>query len=227
MLTDTQVRGAKPGKRPRRFGDGHGLYLRVDATGGRYWRFNYRFSGKQKTLALGVYPEVSLAKARLRLCKARELLADGIDPSARKKESSKTFEAVAREWHARWSAQLHSRHAQYVLKRLEEDVFPWIGTQLPSAIPTSAFRDVVQKIEARGALEIARRGSGLGVTRWIIERTIAWLHQFRRLRLRYERLPEIHEAFLKPGRAVTEQRARLLTHPPAVEELRRVLTYPQ
>ena len=157
MLTDTQVRGAKPGKRPRRFGDGHGLYLQVDATGGRYWRFNYRFNGKQKTLALGVYPAVSLAKARLRLCEARELLADGIDPSARKKEISKTFEAVAREWHARWSARLHSRHAHYVLKRLEEDVFPWIGTQRPSEIPTSAFRNVVQKIEARGALEIARR----------------------------------------------------------------------
>ncbi|HEY5559113.1 MAG TPA: Arm DNA-binding domain-containing protein, partial [Steroidobacteraceae bacterium] len=63
MLTDTQVRGAKPGERARRIADRDGLYLQVDPRGGRYWRFNYRFSGKQKTLALGVYPDVSLAKA--------------------------------------------------------------------------------------------------------------------------------------------------------------------
>lgn len=157
MLTDTQVRGAKSGERARRIADRDGLYLQVDPRGGRYWRFNYRFSGKQKTLALGVYPDVSLAKARVRLGEARELLADGIDPSARKKEVTKTFEAVAREWHARWSALLLSRYADYVLKRLEADVFPSIGRMSPTEIPTSAFRDLVKKIEARGALEIARR----------------------------------------------------------------------
>lgn len=157
MLTDTQVRGAKPGERARRITDRDGLYLQVDPRGGRYWRFNYRFSGKQKTLALGVYPDVSLAKARVRLGEARELLADGIDPSARKKEVTKTFEAVAREWHARWSAHLLGRYADYVLKRLEADVFPSIGRMSPAEIPTSAFRDLVKKIEARGALEIARR----------------------------------------------------------------------
>ena len=157
MLTDTQVRGAKSGERARRIADRDGLYLQVDPRGGRYWRFNYRFSGKQKTLALGVYPDVSLAKARVRLGEARELLADGIDPSARKKEVTKTFEAVAREWHARWSAHLLGRYADYVLKRLEADVFPSIGRMSPAEIPTSAFRDLVKKIEARGALEIARR----------------------------------------------------------------------
>ena len=157
MLTDTQVRGAKPGERARRIADRDGLYLQVDPRGGRYWRFNYRFSGKQKTLALGVYPDVSLAKARVRLGEARELLADGIDPSARKKEVTKTFEAVARESHARWSAHLLGRYADYVLKRLEADVFPSIGRMSPAEIPTSAFRDLVKKIEARGALEIARR----------------------------------------------------------------------
>ena len=157
MLTDAQVRGAKPGERPRRIADQHGLYLQVDPRGGRYWRFNYRFNGKQKTLALGVYPDVSLAKARLRLSEARELLADSVDPSARKKEVDKTFEAVAREWHARWSAHLHGRYAHYVLRRLEEDVFPSIGGLAPAEISTSAFRGVVAKVEARGAPEIARR----------------------------------------------------------------------
>ncbi len=157
MLTDTQVRGAKPGERPRRITDRYGLYLQVDPSGGRYWRFNYRCRGRQKTLALGVYPDVSLAMARLRLCEARALLADGVDPSARKKEVSKSFEAVAREWHAHWSAHRHGRYALDVLKRLEADAFPWIGAHMPTEIPSSAFRDIVTKIEARGALEIARR----------------------------------------------------------------------
>ncbi len=157
MLTDTQVRAARPGLRVRRLSDGNGLYLRIEPSGGRYWRFNYRFCGKQKTLALGVYPDVSLAKARERLGDARELLADGVDPAAKKRAVGKTFEIVAREWHARWSVHRHGRYAHYVLKRLEVDVFPAIGALLPAEIPTSAFRDVVKKIEARGALEIARR----------------------------------------------------------------------
>ncbi len=157
MLTDTQVRATKPGERLRRLTDRDGLYLQIEPPGGRYWRFNYRFNGKQKTLALGVYPDVSLGKARQRLREARELLADGLDPAIRKKATGKTFEAVAREWHARWSASLKGRYADYVLARLEADVFPVIGDELPSEIPTSAFRDVAQKIEARGAHEIARR----------------------------------------------------------------------
>lgn len=157
MLTDSRIRAAKPGSRPRRLWDGNGLFLKMMSNGGRYWRFNYKFDGKQKTLALGVYPEVSLAKARERLADAREQLADGLDPAVKKRTASKSFEAVAREWHKRWSVHRHGGYAHYVLKRLEEDVFPAIGARLPSEIPTSAFRDVVKKIEARGALEIARR----------------------------------------------------------------------
>lgn len=157
MLTDSRIRAAKPGSRPRSLSDGNGLLLKILPSGGRYWRFNYRFNGKQKTLALGVYPDVSLAKARERLYSARDLIADGIDPAARKRAVGKTFEIVAREWHARWSAHRHARYAHYVLRRLEEDVFPSIGARVPTEIPTSAFRDVVKRIEARGALEIARR----------------------------------------------------------------------
>lgn len=157
MLTDARIRAARPGSRPRRLWDGNGLFLKMMTNGGRYWRLNYQFDGKQKTLALGVYPEVSLAKARERLADAREQLADGLDPAVKKRTASKSFEAVAREWHKRWSAHRHGGYAHYVLKRLEEDVFPAIGARLPSEIPTSAFRDVVKEIEARGALEIARR----------------------------------------------------------------------
>lgn len=157
MLTDTQARATKPGERTRRLADRDGLYLQIEPSGGRYWRFNYRFNGKQKTLALGVYPDVSLVKARQRLREARDHLADGLDPSARRKAVGKTFETVAREWHVLWSSYRHVRYALSVLNRLETDVFPWIGAQLPSEIPTSAFRDIVTKIEVRGAHEIARR----------------------------------------------------------------------
>ncbi len=80
MLTDMQVRSAKPSERPRKLFDARGLYLHVMPKGGRYWRFSYRFHGKPKTLALGVYPDVSLAKARARHQEAREQLADGLDP---------------------------------------------------------------------------------------------------------------------------------------------------
>ena len=91
MLTDTQIRRAKPSDSPRKLFDGRGLYLHVMPNGGRYWRFNYRSNGKQKTLALGVYPDVSLAKARARHEEAREQLADGIDPSTEKQTSGKTY----------------------------------------------------------------------------------------------------------------------------------------
>jgi integrase len=100
---------------------------------------------------------VGLAKARERHLRARQLLADGVDPSAERRAAGKTFEAVAREWHAHWKAERHQRHAHYVLKRLETDVFPEVGSQPLSEIPTSAFRDAVQKIEQRGATDIAKR----------------------------------------------------------------------
>lgn len=157
MLTDTQVRSAKPSASARKLFDHGGLYLLVKPNGGRYWRYNYRFSGKEKTLALGVYPDVSLAKARTRHFEARQLLADGVDPSAEKQISGKTFETVAREWYAHWMTGRNERHAHYVLKRLEADVFPEIGARPVSELPTSAFRDAVQKIERRGALDIAKR----------------------------------------------------------------------
>jgi integrase len=157
MLTDTQVRGAKAVGRPRKLFDSGGLYLHVMPNGGRYWRFNYRFQGKGKTLALGTYPDVLLAKARERHAEARRLLAEGIDPAAEKQISVRTFESVARAWYERWKVGRHHQYAFYVLKRLETDIFPLIGTQPVSEVPASAFREAVQKIEQRGAAEIAKR----------------------------------------------------------------------
>ncbi len=157
MLTDSQVRSVKPSDRPRKLKDSRGLYLQVMPKGGRYWRFNYRFEGKQKTLALGTYPDVSLVKARSRLQEARERLADGIDPAADKQATNKPFESVAREWYARWKAGRNERHTVYVLRRLEVDVFPQIGTRQVPGLSASDFRDVAQRIERRGAMDIARR----------------------------------------------------------------------
>lgn len=157
MLTETQVRTAKPGNCARKLFDARGLYLHVMPNGGKYWRFNFRFKGKYKTLSLGVYPDVPLAKARDRHQKARQLLADKVDPCVEKKASSYTFETVAREWHEHWKASRHERHAHYVLKRLETDVFPAIGSLPLEDLQASDFRDAVLKIERRGALDIAKR----------------------------------------------------------------------
>jgi integrase len=157
MLTDSLARSAKPSDRIRKLSDGGGLHLLVAPNGGRYWRYSYRYKGKQKTVALGVYPDVGLAKARQRHREARLLLVDGVDPAAEKQTSGKTFEVIAREWHDHWKADRHERHAHYVLKRLEADIFPEIGSLPLSDIPASSFRNAVQKIEKRGAVDIAKR----------------------------------------------------------------------
>ena len=157
MLTDAQIRSPRRAQKPWKVADGGGLHLLVAPNGGRYWRYSYRFNGKQKTLALGVYPDVTLAMARTRHQHARQHLADGIGPGAERETSEKNFEAVAREWHVHWKANRHQRHAYYVLRRLEADVFPEIGLMRLSDLTTADFRDAVRKIEARGALDIARR----------------------------------------------------------------------
>lgn len=157
MLTDSQVRSAKPSERPRKLADSYGLYLCVMPNGGRYWRFDYRFSGRRKTLALGIYPDVALGRARERHQEARRQLAEGVDPAVAKQASVTTFETVARLWYARWKVGRNPQYAFYVLKRLETDIFPEFGSRPVSEIPTSVFREAVQKIERRGALEIAKR----------------------------------------------------------------------
>ena len=120
-------------------------------------QYNYRFNGKQKTLALGVYPDVTLAMARSRHQRARQLLADAIDPGAERETSEKTFEVVARDWHTHWKANRHERHAYHVLRRLEADIFPEFGASRLSDLTTVHFRDAVRNVEQRGALDIARR----------------------------------------------------------------------
>src|SRR5262245_40189342 len=117
-LTDTAIRGAKPGSKPVKLFDGGGLYLEVSPAGGKWWRLKYRFGGKEKRLSLGVYPDVSLRSARDRRDESRKLLASGIDPSenrkamksARAERAANSFEMVAREWFAKYSANWVVNH---------------------------------------------------------------------------------------------------------------------
>lgn len=157
MLTDTRVRGVKSTRRPQKLTDARGLYLLVTPSGGKYWRYDYSFNGKRKTLAFGVYPDVGLGKARERHHGARQQLAEGIDPGVVQQSVNQDFEAVARAWLAHWRTGRSERYVGYVIARLESDVFPQIGSKSISELATSDFRDVARNIERRGASEIARR----------------------------------------------------------------------
>ena len=145
--------------------DGGGMYLLVNA-GGKYWRMDYRIADKRKTLALGVYPAVSLLKARQRRDKARELLADGIDPNAAKQDekqakataAANTFESVARDWLVKTAPARAAITQEKVTTWLERDAFPFIGKMPISTIgPRDVLDKVVRKIEARGAIDTAHR----------------------------------------------------------------------
>ncbi len=165
-LTDTFVKnckhsGAQAGDKHQ---DAQALHLLVKAAG-KYWRMNYRFQGKQKTLALGTYPEVSLAKARARRDKARELLAEGVDPSAAKKEekaanlatAANTFEVVAREWLEKTKADRMASTNGKVTTWLEKDVFPYIGKMPISTIRPLDVLGALRHMEGRGALDSVQR----------------------------------------------------------------------
>jgi integrase len=168
-LTDTFIRQAKysGAKAGDKHSDGGGLYLLVNAAG-KYWRMNYRFLGKQKTLSLGVYPAVSLANARKGREQARELLAAGKDPSAEKQDVAReamraagaTFEAAARDWfEATKSKRAETTHAQ-VVRWFEVDVFPHIGQTPIHLLRPRDILDVMKKMQARGVRETAHRVLG-------------------------------------------------------------------
>ena len=165
MLTDTAIRKAKPAEKPYKMPDGGGLYLQVTPSGGRLWRVNYRFAGKYKTLALGVYPDVPLARAREKRDEARQALADGIDPAGAKQEKKRAakiahannFEAVARAWYAIAYQGKAETTREKVMARLENDVFPAIGALPVSSITAPQVKDLVQAVAQRGAVDLARR----------------------------------------------------------------------
>jgi integrase len=164
-LSDAQVSKAKPTDKEFKLSDGGGLHLLVTTTGGKLWRLQYRINGKQKLLALGRYPEITLANARKRREDARTLLANGQDPSEAKKAAKKaaaikeasSFELIAREWFSKNKPVWSPGHALTVICRLEKDVFPAIGNKPVSEITASDVRTMLLKIEARGAAETALR----------------------------------------------------------------------
>jgi integrase len=164
-LTDTRIRNAKPKSKPYKLSDGAGMYLLVKPDGARYWRLDYRFAGKRRTLALGIYPIVSLANARSRREDARALLAKEIDPGVAKKASKRiakltsenTFEAIAREWIANQRSRLAARYSALLLARLEADIFPQIGSRPINEIDAAELLEMLRKVEKRGVIETARR----------------------------------------------------------------------
>ena len=164
-LSDRAIRNQKPGPRPRKVADGQGLYLLVQPNGALLWRLKYRLGGREKLLALGAYPEVTLARAREKRLEARRLLDAGTDPAEEKraaklvagKASDETFERIAREWLEKESSSWVASHGERIKRRLERDVFPHIGRRPIGEIKAPAVLDVVQRIVARGAVETAHR----------------------------------------------------------------------
>lgn len=165
MLTDTKVRTAKPRPKPYKLADANRLFLLVAPGGGKLWRWNYTFDGKNKTMAFGAYPLVSLADARAKRDEAFTILCEGRDPGVVRKlkieanleASRQTFERVAREWHGNAKAQWATIHANDIIRSLERDVFPTIGALPISQLTPSLILGALREIETRGAIETAKR----------------------------------------------------------------------
>jgi integrase len=164
-LSDIQVRNAKPKAQDYKLMDGFGLYLLVTPTGGKLWRFDYRYNDKRKVIAIGVYPSITLSDARKRREDAKKLLANGVDPSEIKKaqkaatvaETENGFEVVAREWHGKFAVTWSESHAETTLRRLQSDVFPVMGDNPVGEIKAPTVLAMLRRIESRGALETAHR----------------------------------------------------------------------
>lgn len=164
-LSDTAIRSARPGARPVKLSDGGGLYLLLTPTGSRLWRMKYRFAGKEKLLALGTYPTVTLKDARDRREEARKKLAAGYDPSearkaqkrADKDKAANSFEVVAREWFQLTKVKWEAEYAKLIMHRLERDMFPFLAKRPINEITAVELLAALRKIEKRGAVDTAHR----------------------------------------------------------------------
>jgi len=164
-LTDARIRGLKATGASVKVSDGGGLYLMVTPQGSKLWRLAYRFAGKQKTLAIGVYPTVSLVDARLARETAKKALADGVDPGEEKKAKKRernaavenTFQAVAERWYAARKVRWTTPYGDRLWKRLEEFVFPELGDRPVIEIEPPELLKALRKVEARGTLELSHR----------------------------------------------------------------------
>ncbi|OQS34140.1 tyrosine-type recombinase/integrase [Chromobacterium haemolyticum] len=166
-LTDAAIKNAKPREDGKhlKLTDGQGLSLWIMPTGAKYWRLKYRINGKEKLLALGVYPEVSLKEARLKRDDARKQIADGEDPASIRKmdkviklaAASNTFEAIALEWHQRESHEWSVAHSERVLSAMKSHIFPYIGDRPISEIRPLELLEVLRKVESAGNIDTTKR----------------------------------------------------------------------
>jgi integrase len=164
-LTVVQVKNAKPREKAYKLADERGLYLLVNPNGSKLWKLKYRFAGIEKKLSLGAFPEVTLADARDRREDAKKQLNNNIDPGVLKnsiKRSKKlaaenSFEAIAREWHAKFNAKWTKNHGERILIRLEQNIFPWIGRRPIMEVTAPELLSALRRVEARGAVETAHR----------------------------------------------------------------------
>jgi integrase len=164
-LSDPKIKKAKPQQKPITLFDGGGLFLLVTPTGGKLWRFKYRFANKEKMLSLGSYPEISMTAARRKREEARSLVANGIDPGEVRKAQKAAgiavtengFEVVAREWHGKFYHRWTPGHAQKLMRRLEVDVFPWVGKRPIGEVKAPELLSVLRRVESRGTLDTAHR----------------------------------------------------------------------
>ena len=165
MLTDTVIRNTKPSEKTRRLYDEGRLYLEVSPAGGKLWHLKYRFGSKEKLLALGKYPEVSLKEPHER---RNEALANGVDPGAVRKAQKQarhdrdvnSSETIAREWFAQWKTTKAESHSSKIIARLENDVFPWLGAKPIDSITAPDVLAVLRRIENRGVRETVQRSQG-------------------------------------------------------------------
>lgn len=165
-LTNTQCKNAKYSADGlgNKLSDGGGLYLQLSETG-KYWRMNYRFLGKQKTLAIGTYPLLSLAEARTRRDKAKKLIIDGQDPATQKMlarlelraNHNNSFESIAREWHSQKRHTWKPEHASNILKRLEANIFPKIGKRPIKELTAPELLSALRTLEKEGKRDLAHR----------------------------------------------------------------------
>lgn len=167
-ISDTHLRQAKPAEKAYKIYDSEGLYAIVNPNGGKWWRFKYRFDGKEKTLAIGTYPTLSLKQAREQRDSARKLLATGVDPSAARREEKKapepdqqkaapTFEQIGREWFAKNKAVWSPNYSKRIMERLQKYLFPSIGSRPITELKTPDFAQLVGEIEGFEHIETAHR----------------------------------------------------------------------
>lgn len=159
-LTDAQCRAAKPTAKVQKLSDQRGLFLQVTPGGSKLWRMNYRFDGKQRTASFGPYPDISLATARLRAAELKDKLAAGLDPAAKEGATAapvKAFKDAAREWFNAREAQWVSGYASRIWARLDSDIFPTLGARDVESITPAEVLSLLRKVEARNALEMAKR----------------------------------------------------------------------